>query len=185
MTAVTVSGFQHNFFAAECDKLIKKILYYTSDKEGDDSTGDGTESKPFKTVLQALRAGGSDESSLIMVDAKSDDKRYEEVSLSQLKKIKKIYQREQYKGAAKEEKDKEDMLRRAENLEKAKQIKFEQDPSLPPAKTIKIRDSTANRETRVAVNGWIHRLRRQGQLSMHHEYVHTLESKLCILSIII
>ncbi|XP_003388847.1 PREDICTED: asparagine--tRNA ligase, cytoplasmic-like [Amphimedon queenslandica] len=139
-----------------------KKVYYTSDKEGDDSTGDGTESKPFKTVLQALRASGSDESSLIMVDAKSDDKRYEEVSLSQLKKIKKIYQREQYKGAAKEEKDKEDMLRRAENLEKAKQIKFEQDPSLPPAKTIKIRDSIANRETRVAINGWIHRLRRQG-----------------------
>ena len=27
-------------------------VYYTSDKEGDDSTGDGTESKPFKTILQ-------------------------------------------------------------------------------------------------------------------------------------
>ena len=29
------------------------------------------------------------------------------------------------------------MLRRAENLEKAKQIKFEQDPSLPAAKTVR------------------------------------------------
>lgn len=78
-------------------------------------------------------------------------------------------------------------MRRAENLEKAKQIKFEQDPSLPQAKVvsinnttcqatvyilllslmylilqIKIRDSLANRDKRVAINGWVHRLRRQG-----------------------
>ena len=30
----------------------------------------------------------------------------------------------------------------------------------------------ANRETRVAVNGWIHRLRRQGQQSMYPLTIH-------------
>ena len=34
------------------------------------------------------------------------------------------------------------MMRRAENLEKAKQIKFEQDPSLPQAKVVSITDTT-------------------------------------------
>jgi asparaginyl-tRNA synthetase len=47
-----------------------------------------------------------------------------------------MYQREQYKKTAKEEKEKEDALRRAENLEKAKLIKIEQDPSLPQAKQV-------------------------------------------------
>jgi asparaginyl-tRNA synthetase len=77
-----------------------------------------------------------------------------------------MYQREQYKKTAKEEKEKEDALRRAENLEKAKLIKIEQDPSLPQAKQIKIRDTASYRDQRIAVYGWIHRLRRQGSSLM-------------------
>lgn len=29
---------------------------YTSEKHGDDTTGDGSESKPFKSVLKAMKA---------------------------------------------------------------------------------------------------------------------------------
>lgn len=91
---------------------------------------------------------------------------FEEASQTQLKKIKKIWQREQYKKANKEEKEKEDALRREENLEKAKEILIEQDSSLLPATKVKIRDSRNYRDKRVKISGWIHRLRRQGQVLM-------------------
>lgn len=45
--------------------------------------------------------------------------------------------------------------------QEAKSIVLKQDPSLPQAKQIKLRDTIASRGQRVKVNGWVHRLRSQ------------------------
>lgn len=57
-----------------CKGEDKKL--YTSEKRGSDESGDGSEGKPFKTVLQALRAAGQEPWPTIFVDAKEDGKVY-------------------------------------------------------------------------------------------------------------
>lgn len=137
---------------------------YTSEKTGCDESGDGSEIKPFKTVIQAMRHAGGEPFPSIMVDgAKEADQKFEPVSKSQMKKVTKIWQREQHKSSDKEKREKEDMEKRTKNLEDAKQIKITHDESLPTPKQIKIRDSVKSRGIRVKVFGWVHRLRRQGK----------------------
>jgi hypothetical protein len=70
--------------------------------------------------------------------------------------------REGCKGAEKFKKEEEDAAKRAKNLEEAKGIVIKEDVSLPKAKLIKIADGTDYRGSRVEINGWVHRLRRQG-----------------------
>ena len=79
-----------------------------------------------------------------------------------MKKIHKIWLRESYKTADKAKKEEEDAEKREKNLEDAKKIKIHEDPKLPKAKLIKIHQGTENREIRVKIFGWVHRLRRQG-----------------------
>jgi asparaginyl-tRNA synthetase len=43
---------------------------YTSDKTGCDESGDGSEAKPFKSILQAMRHAGKEPFPVIYVDAK-------------------------------------------------------------------------------------------------------------------
>jgi asparaginyl-tRNA synthetase len=43
---------------------------YTSDKNGSDESGDGSEAKPFRTILQAMRHAGKEPFPVIYVDAK-------------------------------------------------------------------------------------------------------------------
>ncbi|XP_052100496.1 asparagine--tRNA ligase, cytoplasmic-like [Mytilus californianus] len=137
---------------------------YTSENLGNDESGDGTESKPFKTVIQAMRHTGVEPFPTIMADCvKAEGKQFEPVSKSQLKKVTKIWQREQNKSSDKEKREKEDMEKRMKNLEEAKDIKIAQDESLPAPKKIKIRDTVTNRNTRVKISGWVHRCRRQGK----------------------
>lgn len=62
--------------------------------------------------------------------------RWAPASQSQLKKLKKIWQREQYKKSAREEKEARDAQRRAENMEEAKKITIKQDPTLPKAEQV-------------------------------------------------
>ena len=75
--------------------------------------------------------------------------------------------RESYKGADKAKKEEDDAVKRAKNLEDAKKIHIEEDPSLPKAKLIKISDGKDNRKARVRIHGWVHRLRRQGTVSLN------------------
>lgn len=139
---------------------------YTSDREGSDETGDGSQSKPFKTVIQAMRCAGKEPFPAIYVDGKEEGNRYEPVAKAQLKKMTKIFQAELRKGEAAKKKEEEDAARREKNLEEAKLITIEQDTSLPEAKEIKLRDSVANRNQRIKVYGWAHRIRRQGKNMM-------------------
>lgn len=74
----------------------------------------------------------------IFVDGKADDVKFEPAAKSQLKKIQKIWNREQYKQADKSKKEGEDALKREKNLEDAKKIVLAEDKSLPVAKRVKI-----------------------------------------------
>ncbi len=46
---------------------------YTSESKGCDESGDGSEEKPFKTAIQAMRFAKSEPFPEIMVDAKDEN----------------------------------------------------------------------------------------------------------------
>ncbi|XP_071964807.1 asparagine--tRNA ligase, cytoplasmic-like [Antedon mediterranea] len=144
--------------------LDEKPPLYISDKEGIDE-GDGSKQKPFKTLLQAMKTSG-EPFPKFMVDSKKEGERWEEVSQAQRKKISKLYSAEQRKQADREKKEAEKAEQRERNLEEAKKVTIEEDSSLPKAEVIKIRDATKKRDVRIKVQGWVHRLRRQGKSLM-------------------
>lgn len=79
-----------------------------------------------------------------------------------MKKNQKFWVRDQSKKAEKAKKEEEDAEKRNKNLEDAKKLTLTEDSSLPAATLIKIKNATENRNTRVKIYGWVHRLRRQG-----------------------
>ncbi|KAG6465519.1 hypothetical protein O3G_MSEX015202, partial [Manduca sexta] len=139
---------------------------YTSDKNGSDETGDGTKEKPFKTILKAMHHAGKEPFPTIYTDAKEEGKDFEVAAKSQLKKIQKIWVRENYKAADKAKAEDENNEKRLQNLEEAKKVVIEEDKSLPQAKVVKISEAGDYRGQRVCVRGWVHRLRRQGKALM-------------------
>ncbi|XP_030561677.1 asparagine--tRNA ligase, cytoplasmic isoform X2 [Drosophila novamexicana] len=141
---------------------------FTSEKRGSDDSGDGSEAKPYKTILQAMRHAGKEPFPTIYVDSKDPNASevYEPAAKSQLKKIQKLFVREGHKNADKEQREAEDAVKRQQNLEDARKVKISEDPSLPVAKRIRIVEGTEQRNTRVKIYGWVHRLRRQGKSLM-------------------
>lgn len=113
---------------------------YTSEKLGNDESGDGTEGKPFKTILQAMRAHGAEPFPTIYVDSTEDDIKFKPAAKSQLKKIHKLWVRDQYKQAEKLKKEDDDAEKRTKNMQEAKKIVIVEDKSLPPATKIKIQE---------------------------------------------
>jgi len=105
---------------------------------------------------------------IIYQDSHENEKKYELASKSQLKKIQKIWIREQYKNEEKEKKLLEDGEKRLKNLEEAKTIVIEEDKALPEAKQIKIKQALDHRDQRIKLYGWVHRLRRQG---MQYDFI--------------
>ncbi|XP_065313346.1 asparagine--tRNA ligase, cytoplasmic-like [Gordionus sp. m RMFG-2023] len=154
----------------EFNELITNISLkelYTSEKNGDDERGDGSHINPFRTILQAMLVVGEEPFPSIYVDAKENNSSsYELVSISQLKKMKKIWQNEVKKLAKKKEKESEDVEKREKNLEEAKKIVIYQNPSLLKPSIIKIKEAIKYCNARVKIYGWIHRLRRQGKSLM-------------------
>ncbi|XP_032888922.1 asparagine--tRNA ligase, cytoplasmic [Amblyraja radiata] len=148
-----------------CQETAKLSLgeLYSSDRKGDDEIGTGTKEKPFKTALRALQTVKKEPFPTIYVDSQKENERWEIISKSQMKSIKKLWHRDQIKTAEKCTKEQEDALRREMNLEEAKKIVITLDPSLAEPCQIKIRDTKASRGKRVKVFGWVHRLRKQGK----------------------
>ncbi|XP_071845953.1 asparagine--tRNA ligase, cytoplasmic-like [Apostichopus japonicus] len=140
------------------------IIYIS--ESGSDGTGDGSEAKPLHTLLQAMKLAGGEPFPKFMVDSKKEGEKWEEASQAQRKKVGKLFVREQAKTAEREKKEAADAERREKNLEEAKKITIKEDPSLPAAKKIKIRDTKEHRNVRVKLHGWVHRLRRQGKTLM-------------------
>ncbi|KAG5840987.1 hypothetical protein ANANG_G00194780 [Anguilla anguilla] len=148
--------------AKDAEKLSIGELY-VSEKEGNDQDADGTKEKPFKTTLSALMFFGKEPFPTIYVDSHTEGERWAVMSKTQMKNVKKLWTREQMKNNAKNKKEAEDADRREKNLEEAKKIIIDNDPSLPEPKMAKIYQLEPYREQRVKVFGWVHRLRRQGK----------------------
>ncbi|ETN64390.1 aspartyl-tRNA synthetase [Anopheles darlingi] len=138
---------------------------YTSEKRGNDETGKGTADEPFKTILRAMKEAGKEPFPTIYVDSKDEksESPFDVAAKSQLKKVQKIWLRDSQKGEKQKREEEEKAKNREQNLEEAKKITIQEDPSLPAAKLIKIPQGAANRGVRIRVYGWIHRLRRQGK----------------------
>ncbi|CAL7945413.1 unnamed protein product [Xylocopa violacea] len=113
-----------------------------------------------------MRYAGKEPFPPIYQDSQEDGKKYELASKSQLKKVQKIWMREQYKNEDKQAKLLLDEEKRLKNLEEAKTIIIEEDSSLPAAVLIKIKETANHRDERVKLFGWVHRLRRQGKALM-------------------
>jgi asparaginyl-tRNA synthetase len=135
---------------------------YSSETTGNDETGDGSEAKPYKTALKALKLNPTNDK--VLVDHK-DPKvgKYEIISKSQLKKLRNFIETENRKDASRQAKEAEDAARREKNLEEAKKVIIKEDPSLPKAVIRKIKEVDQKTTERVKVFGWVHRLRRQGK----------------------
>ncbi|CAF1523929.1 unnamed protein product, partial [Rotaria sordida] len=72
---------------------IQGTIVYTSEKNGSDENGDGSQEKPFQTPLQAYRQHGDNVT--IYVDSKDETKgRWELLSKAQAKKVKTRYEEE-------------------------------------------------------------------------------------------
>ncbi|XP_034473129.1 asparagine--tRNA ligase, cytoplasmic [Drosophila innubila] len=138
---------------------------FTSEKRGNDETGDGSESKPYKSILQAMRHAGKEPFPTIYVDSKDPNATevYEVAAKSQLKKIQKLFVREGHKNTEKQQREAEDAVKRQQNLDEARKVKISEDPSWPKANKIRIFEGTEKRNERVKIYGWVHRLRRQGK----------------------
>ncbi|XP_004521427.1 asparagine--tRNA ligase, cytoplasmic [Ceratitis capitata] len=138
---------------------------YTSEKSGSDENGNGSKENPYKTILQAMRHAKVEPFPTIYVDSKDpkEEGQFEVAAKSQLKKIHKIFAREGYKNAEKQQREADDNEKRLQNLEEARKIKIVEDPNLPTARRIYIRHGEEYRGERIKVYGWVHRLRRQGK----------------------
>uniref|UniRef100_A0A182P6N7 Asparagine--tRNA ligase, cytoplasmic n=1 Tax=Anopheles epiroticus TaxID=199890 RepID=A0A182P6N7_9DIPT len=138
---------------------------YTSEKRGNDETGKGTTDEPFKTILRAMKHAGKEPFPTIYVDSKDEksESPFEVAAKSQLKKIQKIWARDNMKGDKQKREEEEKAKNREQNLEEAKKITIKEDPSWPAAKPIKIMHGVETRGVRVRIYGWVHRLRRQGK----------------------
>nr|XP_013807049.1 PREDICTED: asparagine--tRNA ligase, cytoplasmic-like [Apteryx mantelli mantelli] len=132
MNGCTVNTFLSKCLYLSC--VVEEL--YVSEQEGNDSTGDGTQKKPFKTVLKALMTAGKEPFPTIYVDLQKENERWSIISKSQMKNVKKLWHREQMKNEAKEKKEAEDLLRREKNLEEAKKVVIKNDPSLPEPKCV-------------------------------------------------
>lgn len=133
---------------------------YVNEKTGKDSLDvSGTPDQPFASSAFALYATKSEQ---IFVPSKEDDTKYELISPSALKKTKKNADgiaKKAEKAAKAEEEQRARLEAEKQKVEASKAIKIT-DSGAPATKT-KIGHAAEFRNQRVAVSGWIHRLRAQ------------------------
>lgn len=94
--------------------------------------------------------------------------KWEPVAKTQHKKIARLVEAALRKADERALKEAADAEKRAANLAEARKIIINEDPKLPTPITAKIRDLKALVGKRVKVFGWVHRLRRQGNLLVIH-----------------
>ena len=130
---------------------------YVDEAKGHDESGQGTEAAPYATALGAMLARGPDVSIL-----SRKDEGYEPLSASGVKKAKKLYDmaiKKKQKAAELASQEAERAEQDKKKLEESKKVVL--DVPSEPAKRIKICAGVHNRDVRVKVCGWVHRLRSQ------------------------
>ncbi|KAI0233961.1 asparagine--tRNA ligase [Massospora cicadina] len=148
----------------------KKI--FVNELNGSDEDGLGTQTMPYKTAARALE---SNQDAAIFVK-KTEQEDYAAISGAALKKAKKKVEenlKRAKKLAEQAERDAEKEKARAKELAlklmDAKNVVLEEDPSLPKAVKIQIRQGEKYRGQRVKVSAWVHRLHIKGKDMMFVE----------------
>lgn len=140
------------------------------DESSSAANADGSETHPYNSALSAWAAHLED--NLTIMVRKDASSGFELISGSASKKAKRLAEQEARKSAkaAAKESEQGDALRQRKEeeeakLQAAKQIKIARPEGANAAKTMKIAELPAAKdtETRVLVQGWVHRLRVQGK----------------------
>ncbi|KAM0751234.1 asparaginyl-tRNA synthetase [Meredithblackwellia eburnea MCA 4105] len=144
--------------------------YYIDKEAGSDTDGDGSQSKPYQSVLGAFIARGENITPLEKVTKEDQSSSWEPATASSVKKAKKGYAGHLQKQARAEEQKKKaeaegTAKREAElkKLEDSKKIVLVEPATL--AARIKIGKAVEKRGERVRIFGWVHRLRQQGGMT--------------------
>lgn len=153
------------------DLSLPKIgSLYICEQQGNDSEGAGTEKMPFQTLQRAVSSAKGSIGQYNVLVRKAILDPYAPAAKAAMKKAVKGYDIAVKKAAKEADKAIADKANAAQReaaeqakLEDAKKVVLTQDPSLPNAKTIKLYSAKDNRDVRVKVCGWIHRLRVQGK----------------------
>lgn len=151
--------------SAELEKKVADVkisegpAVYVNEATGiDEASADGSQAKPYKTPAYAVYTVPTASIQVFKGDA------YEPISPSALKKAKKGADGLAKKADKAKKLEQQQASKNAEDLKKleaSKNIVIKEDPTLPKAQKIKIRQATANRGKRIFVSGWIHRFRPQ------------------------
>ncbi|KAH7059307.1 hypothetical protein BKA57DRAFT_444494 [Linnemannia elongata] len=155
------------------DSLSLNAVAHVDEMKGHDETGNGSAELPYQTAARALQVHGDGAKILVWKAAAAgtdEVSAYVPISGAALKKaVKKVAELEKKAKKQAEQaseqaaKDKAAAEERERVLEAAKAIVLTEDPALPAAQKIKIRNGVENRGKRVKVSGWVHRLRVQGK----------------------
>ncbi|KAF3938309.1 hypothetical protein ABW19_dt0208647 [Dactylella cylindrospora] len=156
-----------------------EIVYIDEDVGVNSTVQPNTQDTPYQTLLYALSLGHSATATNFQIrrskstvpPAEEPSFEYKSVSPTALKRASKLHDaavRKAAKVAASAAQREKEAAEKAEKekakLEAAAAFVLKEDPSLPAAKLIKIRDATASRGTRIKVSGWIHRVRVQAHM---------------------
>lgn len=142
---------------------------YVHETSGVDSADvAGLEKSPFQTAAFALYQKPDSKVLIWKQKEDSDEFEYVEISASALKKAKKGAEGIKKKLEKQAKLAEQQAAKQVDNAAKMAEldlIKIEEDKSLPAPKKIKLRFVQENLDTRVQVQGWIHRLRVQKGLA--------------------
>lgn len=141
---------------------------YVNEKSGVDTTeAKGTQEKPYATPAFALYTH-PDAKVFVYKQSEEDAEKFEyvEISASALKKAKKgvegLKKKAEKQAKLEEQKKQQQATAKLAELDLSS---IEEDKSLPSAQKIKIRQLKDHLDTRVLVQGWVHRLRVQKGLA--------------------
>lgn len=168
------------------------IIYIDEEVGTDAPDVAGTEAAPYKSLLQAYVKFGADHEYLVK---KKEDEEYKQAAKAALKKAVKFAEQQQRKEEAKAEREAQDKAVLDATIERAKNIKISQDPSLPAAVLISLNErdpsrigqlrkrgeEAVNKAARVRIRGRVQRVAKQGGLIFVHVR-RGLDSMQCVLS---
>ncbi|WFD34923.1 asparagine--tRNA ligase [Malassezia cuniculi] len=129
--------------------------------------GDGTEQNPYPSALAAMLARNSDSLSIFIKKTGEEGAAFEPLSASGVKKAKKLYDgavKKAKRAAEQAELERERAEADKRRLDESRKVVISPPEGAAEPKRIKIAQGEANRNIRVQICGWVHRLRSQKDL---------------------
>lgn len=129
--------------------------------QGSDETGDGSEAKPYSTLLNAMLENRED-ALVKYVVRKSMEDGFQDAAKTAIKKAQGAMEALDKKARKAAERAASTPTTTSSDKKEVELVTLVQDESLPKASSVKIHKTAEARGQRVKVSGWIHRLRTQG-----------------------